>query len=83
VSVSAHPGVAAGTLTSERITETLKTVSYPGLTRDLVSLGMVQTVVDESDRGTPTMIERADSTTGLAFDRIAATVAETLGWRRI
>jgi ATP-binding protein involved in chromosome partitioning len=41
------------------------------------------TVVDEGDRGTPTMIERADSATGLAFDHIAAAVAETLGWRRI
>ena len=41
------------------------------------------TVVEEGDRGTPTMIERADSATGLAFDRIAATIAESLGWRRI
>ncbi|MGH7619889.1 MAG: P-loop NTPase [Gemmatimonadaceae bacterium] len=41
------------------------------------------TVVDEGDRGTPTMVGRADSVTGLAFDRIAATVAQTLGWRRI
>ncbi len=41
------------------------------------------TVVDEGDRGTPTMRERADSATGLAFDRIAATVAAILGWRRI
>jgi len=41
------------------------------------------TIVDEGDRGTPTMIERADSVAGLAFDRIAALVAETLGWRRI
>jgi ATP-binding protein involved in chromosome partitioning len=40
-------------------------------------------VVDEGDRGTPTMINRADSATGLAFDRIATAVAETLGWRRI
>lgn len=40
-------------------------------------------VVDEGDRGTPTMIERADSATGRAFDRIAATVAEALGWRRV
>lgn len=41
------------------------------------------TVVVEGDRGTPTMIERADSTTGLAFDHIAASVAEALGWRRV
>jgi ATP-binding protein involved in chromosome partitioning len=41
------------------------------------------TIVDEGDRGRPTMIERAESTTGLSFDRIAATVAEALGWRRV
>ncbi len=41
------------------------------------------TIVDEGDRGTPTMVERADSATGLAFDRIATTVAEALGWRRV
>ncbi|HEY4131500.1 MAG TPA: P-loop NTPase [Gemmatimonadaceae bacterium] len=40
-------------------------------------------VVDEGDRGTPTMTARADSTTGRAFDHIAATVAESLGWRRL
>jgi ATP-binding protein involved in chromosome partitioning len=41
------------------------------------------TVVDEGDRGTPTMIERAGSATGQAFDRIAATVAAALGWQRV
>ena len=41
------------------------------------------TVIDEGDRGTPTMIERADSATGRAFDRIAAAVAEALGWQRV
>jgi ATP-binding protein involved in chromosome partitioning len=41
------------------------------------------TVVEEGDHGTPTMIERAGSATGLAFDRIAATIAESLGWRRV
>ena len=41
-----------------------------------------ETVVEEGDRGTPTMVERAHSATGLAFDHIAATVAEALGWRR-
>lgn len=41
------------------------------------------TVVDEGDRGTPTMVERPESTTGLALDRIAATVTEALGWRRV
>jgi ATP-binding protein involved in chromosome partitioning len=40
-------------------------------------------VVDEGDRGTPTMVERAHSATGLAFDRVAAFVAEALGWRRV
>jgi len=42
-----------------------------------------ETVIDEGDRGMPTMIERADTATGLAFDHIVATVAKTLGWRRI
>lgn len=40
-------------------------------------------VVDEGDRGTPTMIARADSRTGQAFDRIAARVAGSLGWQRV
>ncbi len=40
-------------------------------------------VVDEGDRGVPTMIERAHSTTALAFDGIAASVAAALGWKRV
>jgi ATP-binding protein involved in chromosome partitioning len=40
-------------------------------------------VVDEGDRGRPTMIERPDSATGATFDRIATTIAEALGWRRV
>jgi ATP-binding protein involved in chromosome partitioning len=42
-----------------------------------------ETVVHEGDRGTPTMVERADSATGQAFDSIASRVAEALGWRRV
>jgi len=41
-----------------------------------------EAIVDEGDRGAPTMVERADSATGQAFDRIAERVAEALGWRR-
>lgn len=40
-------------------------------------------VVDEGDRGVPTMVERAESATGIAFDRIAAGVAGALGWQRV
>ena len=38
-------------------------------------------VVSEGDNGVPTMIARPESTTGFAFDRIAAGVANALGWR--
>jgi ATP-binding protein involved in chromosome partitioning len=41
------------------------------------------TVVDEGDRGTPTMLARPDSATGAAFDRVASTIAEALGWQRV
>lgn len=40
-------------------------------------------VVDEGDRGIPTMVARPTSTTAMAFERIAAAVAESLGWRRV
>ncbi len=41
-----------------------------------------EAIVDEGDRGAPTMVERAYSASGQAFDRIAERVAEALGWRR-
>lgn len=40
-------------------------------------------VVKEGDDGVPTMVARHESTTGAAFDRIAAGVAGALGWRRV
>lgn len=40
-------------------------------------------IVREGDAGRPTVIARADSTAGIAFDQIAQRVAEGLGWRRI
>ena len=39
---SSAPPSDSTTLTPERITEALRAVNYPGLTRDLVSFGMVQ-----------------------------------------
>jgi ATP-binding protein involved in chromosome partitioning len=39
-------------------------------------------VVSEGDAGTPTMIARPDSSTAVAFDRIAGGVASALGWTR-
>ena len=39
-------------------------------------------VVDEGDRGVPTMVGRAGSATGAAFDDIAQSVAAALGWQR-
>jgi len=39
-------------------------------------------VVDEGDRGTPTVVARPASATALAFDRIATSVAAALGWQR-
>ncbi|HVX42020.1 MAG TPA: P-loop NTPase [Gemmatimonadaceae bacterium] len=38
-------------------------------------------IVDEGDRGVPSMIARPDSATARAFDAIAIRVAETAGWR--
>jgi ATP-binding protein involved in chromosome partitioning len=40
-------------------------------------------VVLEGDDGVPTMVARADSETGSAFDAIARAVAEALGWRHV
>lgn len=40
-------------------------------------------IVEEGDRGVPTMIERAESATGVAFDHVAAGVASALGWQRV
>jgi ATP-binding protein involved in chromosome partitioning len=42
-----------------------------------------ESVVGEGDRGVPTMINRAESETGAAFDRVAASVAASLGWQRV
>jgi ATP-binding protein involved in chromosome partitioning len=44
MSVTNDRGTPPTTLTPERVTEALKGVAYPGLTRDLVSFGMVQHV---------------------------------------
>jgi ATP-binding protein involved in chromosome partitioning len=41
-----------------------------------------EAVVEEGDRGVPTIIARPDSATGAAFRRIADQVAMGLGWRR-
>lgn len=40
-------------------------------------------VVLEGDDGVPTMVARANSETGSAFDAIARAVAEALGWRHV
>jgi ATP-binding protein involved in chromosome partitioning len=42
-----------------------------------------EAIVDEGDRGVPTMIARSTSEAGAAFDRVAAGVAEALGWKRV
>lgn len=39
-------------------------------------------VVVDGDRGVPTMVDRADSASGVAFDGVAERVAAALGWRR-
>ncbi|HEY7895203.1 MAG TPA: Mrp/NBP35 family ATP-binding protein [Gemmatimonadaceae bacterium] len=40
-------------------------------------------IVEEGDRGVPTMIARPSSTSGAAFDHVARGVATALGWRHI
>ncbi|HET7614162.1 MAG TPA: P-loop NTPase [Gemmatimonadaceae bacterium] len=42
-----------------------------------------EVIVDEGDRGVPTMIGRATSDAGVAFDRVASQLAEALGWKRV
>ena len=42
-----------------------------------------QGIVDEGDRGMPTMVARASSVTGAAFESIATAVAGALGWQRV
>jgi ATP-binding protein involved in chromosome partitioning len=42
-----------------------------------------QAVVEEGDSGLPTMIQRAHSATGAAFQRVADQVATRLGWRQV
>jgi len=42
-----------------------------------------ESIVEEGDRGVPTMIDRAESETGAAFDRVAASVATSLGWEKV
>jgi ATP-binding protein involved in chromosome partitioning len=42
--MAAEPDTSSGELTTERITDALRTVRYPGLSRDLVSFGMVEHV---------------------------------------
>lgn len=53
---------------------------------DATFLGEVpfdDTVVDEGDRGVPTMVARPDSLTAAAFDGIAGRIASALGWQRV
>lgn len=40
-------------------------------------------VVDEGDRGIPSMIARPESATARAFDAVAVHVAQALGWRQV
>jgi ATP-binding protein involved in chromosome partitioning len=40
-------------------------------------------IVEEGDRGTPTIVARAGSSSGKAFTRIARNVASALGWQRV
>jgi ATP-binding protein involved in chromosome partitioning len=52
---------------------------------DVAFLGEIpfdDAIVDEGDRGVPTMVGRSTSPTGVAFDRIAECVATRLGWHR-
>ncbi|HEX8849472.1 MAG TPA: Mrp/NBP35 family ATP-binding protein [Gemmatimonadaceae bacterium] len=42
-----------------------------------------EAIVAEGDIGVPTMIVRPLSTAGVAFDRVARTVAASLGWQRV
>ena len=40
-------------------------------------------IVAEGDSGIPTMVARASSATGAAFETIATAVAGALGWQRV
>ena len=40
-------------------------------------------IVEEGDRGIPTIVARPQSATAAAFDDIAASIASALGWRRV
>jgi ATP-binding protein involved in chromosome partitioning len=88
VIVTQPPRVAA--IEARKSAEMFRTLEVPvlGVANDLgVSfLGEVPfdaAVVSEGDDGVPTMVMRPESATGSAFDRIAAGVANALGWRHV
>lgn len=85
-----NPTHDASSLTTERITDALRAVAYPGLTRDLVSFGMVhhvsvcdgrvkvQLALRTRDGGIPAQLESAirDALTAIGATSIAVEIVE-------